>query len=94
MKRYLDYNEFCKFLEDLEEDKMTTVYTEDNDGNECENSSFMKINFNGNIAILFENAYGEVGILQDTHMMSYEDYAEDLFEYLEEEGRYRVYIEE
>lgn len=93
-RKYLDREEFIDFLEDLKVGEVKDICTESMEDGEVRSYSFKKDIFNGNTFILYDSFYGEVGIIQDTSMISWEEFAEGTFEVLEMNGEYKVFIEE
>lgn len=99
MKRYFDLKDFIVFLNLLEVGKPTKLYVEtipyeeevEGDIEEC---VFEKINFCGEDIILYDTLRGSFGLIQDTPVAPMEDYAEGVFEDLEQEGECRVFIKE
>ena len=93
MKRYFNLPDFIVFLNLLEDNKPTKLFTESiEDGNIAE-YTFMKIKFNNNDIILYGTPYGCAGIIQDTPVTPWDDYAEGVFEDLICNGEYKVFIE-
>jgi len=99
MKKYLDLKGFTAFLEQLEVGKPTSLYVEtipyeeeiEGDIEEC---VFQKINFCGEDVILYDTLMGSFGLIQDTPVALWDDYAESVFEDLEHEGECKVFIKE
>lgn len=93
-RRYFKLEDFIDFLKDLKVGEVKKLHTESMEDGEVRSYSFKKDIFNGNTFILYDSFYGEVGIIQDTSMISWEDFAEGTFEVLEMNGEYKVFIEE
>lgn len=99
MKRYLDLKDFICFLNLLEVGKPTNLYVEtvtdeEEVEGEVERCIFQKINFCGEKIILYDTLRGSFGLIQDTPMASWDDYAEGVFEDLMQEGECKVFIKE
>jgi hypothetical protein len=98
MKRYFDLKDFICFLNLLEADKPTSlfveniIYEEEVEG-ETEECKFQKISFCGEDIILYDTLRGSIGLIQDTPVASWEDYAEGVYEDLVQEGEYKLFIE-
>lgn len=93
MKRYFDLLDFIAFLCLLEDNKDTKLFTESVEDRSIDSYSFMKLQFAGETIILYEGYYGETGIIQDTPVAPWKDYAEGVFEDLVRDGDYKVFIE-
>lgn len=93
MKRYFDLKDFITFLTFLEIDKTSKVFTESLEDESTEAYEFRKINFAGETIVLYEHYSGEIGIIQDSPVAPWEDYAEGVFEDLVRDGDYKVFIE-
>ena len=67
------------------------AYEEEVEGDieECE---FQKINFCGEDVILYDTLRGSIGLIQDTPVAPWEDYAEGVYEDLVQEGEYKIFI--
>lgn len=98
MKRHFNLKDFITFLNQLEVDKPTSLfvesvtYEEEVEG-EIEECKFQKINFCGEDIILYDTLRGSIGLIQDTPVAPWEDYAEGVFEDLVRDGDYKVFIE-
>ena len=92
MRRYFSKEDFICFLNLLEENKESDVFIERLEDNSIEKYPFIKMQFNGSTIILYEDPSGSIGIIQDTPVAPWEDYAEGVFENLEQEGEYKVFI--
>lgn len=93
MRRYFSKEDFLCFLNLLEENKVTPLHTECiEDGSTC-TYYFEKILFSGETIILYQIYSGGVGIIQDTSVSPWEDYAEGVWEDLIREDEYKVFIE-
>ena len=92
MKKYLSLEDFTNFLESLEiSDKPTKLFSEDLEG-EIYEYNFQKIQFNNNNIIIYDEPMGCIGIIQDTPVGPWQDYAESFFEYLDDIDN-KLYIE-
>ena len=94
MKRYFGLEDFITFLNLLEDNKVTKLFTESVEDGSISSYSFMKLQFAGETIILYESYYGGTGIIQDTPVAPWEDYAEGVWEDLIREDEYKVFIEE
>ena len=92
MRRYFSKEDFICFLNLLEENKESDVFIERLEDNSIEKYPFIKMQFNGSTIILYEDPSGSIGIIKDTPVAPWEDYAEGVFENLEQEGEYKVFI--
>ena len=93
MKRYFSKEDFICFINLLEENKPTKLFTESLEDGSVNSYNFMKIQFAGETIILYEFYAGGVGIIQDTPVAPWEDYAEGVFEDLTMNDEYRVFVE-
>ena len=93
MKRYFDREDFIEFLNLLEEGKYTKLFTESIENNNTE-YNFLKTKFKDTVIILYDHPYGGIGIISDNPPYDWEDIAEGVFDDLECDGEYKVYIEE
>ena len=93
MKRYFDLEDFITFLNLLEDNKATKLFTESAEDGSISSYSFMKLQFAGETIILYESYCGGTGIIQDSPVAPWEDYAEGVFEDLVRDGDYKVFIE-
>jgi mannose-1-phosphate guanylyltransferase len=59
---------------------------------EIEECKFKKINFCGEDIILYDTLRGSFGIIQDTPVSPWDDYAEGVYEDLIQEGEYKIFI--
>ncbi len=91
-RRYFNLKDFITFLNLLEENKATELCIEYTDSS-IEKYNFMMLYFNGNAIILYGNDNSHAGIIQDTPVAPWEDYAEGVFEDLVRDGDYKVFIE-
>ena len=92
MRRYFSKEDFITFINLLEEDKTFKVFTESLEDGSVESHEFRKMKFAGETIVLYECYYGGIGIIQDTPVAPWEDYAEGVFEDLTREGEYKVFI--
>ena len=92
MKRYFDRENFISFLNLLEENKYTKLFTESLEGDITE-YNFLKTKFKNTDIILYDHPYCCIGIIQDTPPYDWEEVAEGVFEDLESNGECKVFIE-
>lgn len=93
MKKYLNSKEFIEYLKTLKTNIPVKVYTESMEDNTIEGYPFMRINFSNNDIILYtlpDNC--TAGIIQDTPVSSWEDYAELVYDDLTVNDEYKVFI--
>ena len=93
MKKYLNLQDFISFIKSLEVDESKVLSTESLEDSSIDNHIFMKIQFAGETIVLYEFYAGGVGIIQDTPVAPWEDYAEGVFEDLTMNDEYRVFVE-
>ena len=93
MKRYFDLQDFITFLNLLEDNKPTELFTESVEDGSIGSYSFMKLQFAGETIILYESYCGGTGIIQDTPVAPWEDYAEGVYEDLTMNDEYKIFIE-
>lgn len=93
MKRYFGLEDFITFLNLLEDNKATKLFTESVEDGSISSYSFMKLQFAGETIILYQIYSGGVGIIQDTPVAPWEDYAEGVWEDLVREEEFKVFIE-
>ena len=95
MKKYLNAEEFVEFLDSLEPYKIINVFTEsEEDGSESAHK-FMKIWFSNSTIILYTHPYDCIGIIQDTPIYSWDDYAREIYnDDFAVEGEYKLFIKE
>ena len=91
--KYLNTEGFINFLEELPNDKITALYTESVEDGSIDKHNFMKMEFSGNTIILYDHPMCQVGIIQDSPVAPWEDYAEGVYEDLTMNGEYKVFIE-
>lgn len=94
MKKYLDLEGFKDFIRNLKIDESQTIYTEEIDDGYINAYQFKKIYFAEEIIVLYDNPYASVGTIQETPVAPMENYIEGVFEDLENEGEYTIFIEE
>lgn len=92
-KRYFDKEAFITFINLLEENRPVKLFTESKEDGSIEEYLFMKMEFNGNTITLYSTPYLTVNIIQDTPVSPWVDYAELVFEDLNYDGEYRLFIE-
>lgn len=93
MKIYFDILDFITFLNLLEENKPDKVFTESLEDGSIAAHTFMKMQFSSNTIILYDHPSCCVGIIQDSPVAPWEDYAEAVFEDLTVSGEHHMYIE-
>ena len=93
MKKYLNLQDFVSFIKSLEVNESKVLPTESLEDGSIDNHTFMKIQFAGETIVLYEFYAGGVGIIQDTPVAPWEDYAEAVFEDLTVSGEHHMYIE-
>jgi hypothetical protein len=93
MRRYFSKEDFLCFLNLLEENKVTPLHTESVEDGSTDTYYFMKEVFLGEEIILYQIYSGGVGIIQDTPVSPWEDYAEVVYDDLIMNGEYKMYIE-
>lgn len=93
MRRYFSKEDFVTFINLLEENKSTKVFTECLEDNSIQAYNFMKINFSGNIIVLYDHPACYVGIIQDTPVAPIEDYSESVYDDFECNGDFKIFIE-
>lgn len=93
MKRYFSKEDFISFLNLLECGKVTPLHTESVEDRSTDTYYFMKEVFLGEEIILYQIYSGGVGIIQDTPVAPWEDYAEGVWEDLVREDEFKVFIE-
>lgn len=97
MKRYFGLKDFITFLNLLEVDKPVSLfvervtYEEEVEG-EIEECKFQKINFCGEDIILYDTLRGSFGLIQDTPVAPREDYAEEVYGDLIQNGEYKIFM--
>ena len=92
MKRYFSKEDFICFLNLLECGKITPLHTESVEDESTDTYYFMKEVFLGEEIILYQIYSGGVGIIQDTPVAPWEDYAESVWEDLGREDEFKVFI--
>ena len=93
MKRYFSKKDFINFINLLEEDKITPLHTEYMEDKSTDVYYFKKVTFLNETIVLYQIYSGGVGIIQDTPVAPWEDYAEGVWEDLIRENEYKVFIE-
>lgn len=92
MEKYFELKDFIDFLESLKENERKVLYTESMEDGSIENYSFMKIDFVGNTIILYDSPDKcSIGIIQDTPISPWQDYAELVFEDFSMNDEYKIY---
>ena len=93
MKRYFDLKDFITFLNLLEDNKVTPLFTENVEDGSIEKHNFMKMMFSSNTIILYDHPMCQTGIIQDSPVAPLEDYAEGVYEDLTMNDEYKLFIE-
>ena len=93
MKRYLSKEDFVQFIKQLEVNKQQELCVEFPKGY-TEKCMFLKINFCRDNIVLYDTLRGSFGLIQDTPVAPWEDYAEEVFEDLGNGGEWKVFINE
>ena len=93
-KRYLDLEDFMDFLKNIEENNPRTIFLECIEDGSLEQSVFLKMKFNDNLIVLYSHPDGEVDVIQDTPVSSWEEYAEEIYGDLILNGEYNMFVEE
>ena len=93
MKRYFDLQDFITFLNLLEDNKVTPLFTESIEDGSIEKHNFMKMMFSNNTIILYDHPMCQTGIIQDSPVAPWDDYAEGVYEDLTTNDEYKVFIE-
>ena len=97
MKRYFNLEDFITFLNLLEVGKPASLfvesvaYEEEIEG-EIEECKFQKINFCGEDIILYDTLKGSIGLIQDSPVAPWKDYAEGVYVDLVQGGEYELFI--
>ena len=93
MKRYFDLMDFITFLNLLEDNKVTPLFTESVEDGSIEKYNFMKMMFSDNTIILYDHPMCQTGIIQDSPVAPWDDYAEGVYEDLTMNDEYKLFIE-
>jgi hypothetical protein len=93
MKRYFDLMDFITFLNLLEDNKVTPLFTESVEDGSIEKHNFMKMMFSDNTIILYDHPMCHTGIIQDSPVAPWDDYAESVYEDLTMNDEYKLFIE-
>jgi hypothetical protein len=93
MKRYFDLMDFITFLDLLEDNKVTPLFTESVEDGSIEKYNFMKMMFSDNTIILYDHPMCQTGIIQDSPVAPWDDYAEGVYEDLTMNDEYKIFIE-
>ena len=93
MKRYFNLEDFLQFLNLLEDNKPTELYTESMEDGSISKHSFMKMMFSGNTIILYDHPYAVTGIIQDSPLQTWEELAEAVYEDLIVDGEYKMFTD-
>ena len=94
MKRYFDLPDFISFLNLLEDNKPVKLHTESMEDKSIQDYIFMKMEFSGNTIILYDHPMCQVGIIQDSPVAPWDDYAEGVYEDFTMNDEYKLFIEE
>ena len=71
MKRYFDLEDFITFLNLLEDNKVTPLFTESVEDGSIEKHNFMKMMFSDNTIILYDHPMCQTGIIQERKNVNY-----------------------
>jgi hypothetical protein len=93
MKRYFDLKDFITFLNLLEDNKVTPLFTESVEDGSIKKHNFMKMIFSDNTIILYDHPMCQTGIIQDSPVAPWEDYAEGVYGDLTMNDEYKLFIE-
>ena len=93
MKRYFSKEDFIGFLNLLECGKVTPLYTESVEDSSIDKHNFMKMEFSGDTIILYDHPMCQVGIIQDSPVAPWDDYAEGVYEDFTMNDEYKLFIE-
>ena len=93
MKRYFDLKDFITFLDLLEDNKVTPLFTESVEDGSIEKYNFMKMTFSDNTIILYDHPMCQTGIIQDSPVAPWDDYAEGVYDDLTMNDEYKLFIE-
>lgn len=93
MKKYINCENFIQWLENLKLNNYYSLYVEKDDSEPME-YLFLRVVFDGSDVIIHSCAYGGLGTIFDTPIAPWQDYAECLFNDLEDEGRYKLFIKQ
>ena len=93
MKRYFDLQDFITFLNLLEYNKVTPLFTESVEDGSIEKHNFMKMMFSDNTIILYDHPMCQTGIIQDSSVAPWDDYAEGVYDDLTMNDEYKLFIE-
>ena len=80
MRRYFSKKDFISFINLLEGDKITPLHTECIEDKSTDVYYFKKVTFLSETIVLYQIYSGGVGIIQDTPVAPWEDYAEGVWE--------------
>ena len=93
MKRYFDLKDFVTFLNLLEDNKVTPLFIESVEDGSIEKHNFMKMMFSNNTIILYDHPMCQTGIIQDSPVAPWDDYAEGVYDDLTMNDEYKLFIE-
>ena len=96
MKRYFSKEDFISFLDLLETGKYSKVFVEYVEDGSTEEVNFLKIDFKGRFTfevILYDHSAVSVGVIQDTPVASWDDYAKGVYDDLTMNGEFKIFIE-
>ena len=92
MKKYFDLKDFITFLNLLKVGKTTKLYSECLEDGFVYTHKFLKMKFANSSIILYDHPSGHIGIIQDTPVTPWNDYAKGVYEDLVQEGEYELFI--
>lgn len=93
MKRYFDLKDFITFLDLLEDNKVTPLFTESVEDGSIEKHNFMKMMFSDNTIILYDHPLCLTGIIQVRPVAPWDDYVEGVYDDLTMNDEYKLFIE-
>ena len=92
MRRYFNLEDFITFLNLLEENKTTGLYSECIEDGFVYTHKFLKMKFGNSTIILYDHPSGHVGIIQDTPVAPWDDYTQLVYEDLTLNDEYQLFI--
>ena len=92
MDKYLKSKDFIDYLREIKYDIPIKIYQECLEDNNIDTYNFMKMTFNGNPIILYDCPNCTVGIIQDTPVSPWDDYAQLVYEDLTINNEYQLFI--
>ena len=92
MKKYFSLGDFITFLNLLVHNETTKLFVESQEDGSVDEVNFLKMQFCRNTIILYDHPSGHVGIIQNTPVAPWEDYAEGVYEDLTMNDEYKLFI--